>query len=497
MPDLTTPLTGPAAAAPTATAPTAAEEAALARAFESGPSVFALLSTLRTRRMGLGYRSETGDPETFDWSSGLTLTQPQGALPYASAAPPVRLSETEAALLAWAAMGPNGVVCADIPVQGGLSGLLSWAGRTIPGSSNDQSVDLLVIDDDGVALYRPPPARDTLVEISGPDDYAKVLSWYRHDRTRIADRRPDVGWFSAPEGTHNVNAMGPGQYNLNRPGSSWFLPVGDVGREWFNLLLSSYEWSGFYLMDPDTAKPCGVDEWIRPGFLEVGFPVPVFDELALLMHASQAAAAVQNVRLACEALGLGAWPVGSYADDMLLGAYPDVARGLGFSFLERDDDANPAKTATCTGLAGVFEPVVVPSPRFPTAADAIRHVKEARYARGGPLSTEVSSNDVAHGPYTPAAMREVLENPKAHIPDWVEAAAIQTVEYIVAKHGCCPAYVSPVRAKYSVQVHHVDVEYYRRYQAHLDGHPYAMTPQIAAHFATWHPGEADPTRGEQ
>jgi len=473
-----------------------AEQAALARAFESGPSVFSLLSTLRTRRMGLGYRSETGEPETFDWSSGRTLTQPAGALPYSSSAPPAPLSEVEAALLSWAAMGPNGVVCADIGVQGALSGLLSWAGRTIPGSSNDQSVDLFVIDDDGVSLYRPPPTRHAPVEIAGPADYAKILDWYR-GRQRISDRRPDIGWFSAPEGTHNVNAMGPGQYNLNRPGSTWFLPVGDVGREWFNLLLSSYEWSGFYLMDPDTAKPCGVDEWIRPGFLEVGFPVPVFDELALLMHASQAAASVQNVRIAAEAMGLGAWPVGSYADDMLLGAYPDVCQGLGFSFFDRDNTENPAKTATCTGLPGVFEPVVVPSPRFPTAADAIRYVKEARYAQGGPLGTDGTFTAEAHGPYTQGAMREILEHPKAHIPDWVEAAAIQTVEYIVAKYGCCPAYVSPVRAKFSVQVHHVDAEYYRRFQAPLDGHPYAMTPQIAGHFPTWHPSEADPSGGAQ
>lgn len=473
---------------------TEAEQAALARAFESGPGIFEALSTLRTRRMGLGYRSETGESESFDWSSGKTLTQPEGPLAYTSAAPPAGLSEVENALLAWAGAGPNGVVCADVPVQGGLSGLLSWAGRTIPGSSNDQSVDLFLIDDEGVSLYRPAPSRSAPVEIAGPQDYAKILDWYRR-RQRVWDRRPDVGWFSAPEGTHNVNAMGPGQYNLNRPGSTWLLPVGDVGREWFNLLLSSYEWSGFYLMDPDTAKPCGVDEWIRPGFLEVGFPIPVFDELALMMHSSQAAASVQNIRLACEAMGLGAWPVGSYADDMLLGAYPEVATGLGFTFLERDDDANPAKTATCIGLPGVFEPVVVPSARFPTAADAVRHVKESRYGPGGPLARDGAFAHQAHGPYTDAAMREVLEHPKAHVPDWVEAAAIQTVEYVVAKYGCCPAYVSPVRAKYSVQVHHVDVEYYRQYQAHLDGHPYSVTPQVEGHFAAWHPGEVDPSGG--
>jgi hypothetical protein len=468
------------------------EQALLARAFEQTPSLFRVLSTLRTRRMGLGYRSETGEAETFTWAGGRTVTQPRGPLAWSSPAPAVRLSEVEEALLAWAALGPNGVALADVPVHGGLSGLLSWAGRTVPASSNDLSVDLFVVNDDGVSLYRPAPERLAPVEIAGPDDYGKVLHWYRADRSPVDPQRPDVGWRTAPEGTNNVNAMGPGQYNLNRPGSTWFVPVGDVGLEWYNMLLSSYEWSGFYLMDPDTGKPAGCDEWIRPGFLEVGFPLPVFDELALILHASQAACVVQNIRLAAEALGLGAWPVGSYADDLLLGAYPEVARGLGFTFLERDDARNPAKTVTCLGRPGVKEPVVVPSPQFPTAVDAVRHVKELRYRAGAPLARDANWDERNGGPYANETVREILESPRAHIPDWVEAAAIDTVEYIVDKYGCCPAYVSPVRAKFSVQVHHVDPDFYRRFQSH-DGEPVAVTPAITEHFAAWHPGEPDPT----
>jgi len=265
------------------------EQSQVARAFEETGSLFRLLSTLRTRRMGLGYKSETGKAETFEWAGGNTVTQPEGPLAWESQAPPVRLSEVEEALLAWAALGPNGVVLADVPVQGALSGLLSWAGRTIPASSNDLAVDLMIVNDDGVSLYRPVSERLSTIEIRTPDDYAKVLGWYRNDRVQVDPSRPDIGWMTAPEGTHNVNAMGPGQYNLNRPGSTWFLPVGDVGLEWFNMLLSAYEWSGFYIQDPDSGKPAGCDEWIRPGFLEVGFPIPIFDELALILHASQVA----------------------------------------------------------------------------------------------------------------------------------------------------------------------------------------------------------------
>ena len=479
------------AQAPAAPPITEAEQAGIARAFEQTETVFGALSTVRTRRVGLGYHIETGEPETFSWSSGGTVTQPRGPLSYASGAQPVGLSEVEQALLSWAGVGPNGVALADIPVHGALSGLLSWAGRTIPASSADSSVDIFVIDDGGVSIYRPQPERVAPLEIASPADYAKILQWYRQ-RIPVSDRRPDVGWFTAPEGTHNVNAMGPGQYNLNRPGATWFLPVGDVGLEWFNLLLNSYEWSGFYLMDNETQKSAGCESWIRPGFLEVGFPIPVFDELALMMHSSQAACAVQNIRLAAESMGLGAWAVGSYADDLVLGAYPEVASGLGFSFLDRDPERNPSATVTCQGLPGLKEATMVPSLRFPTAESVIDYVRNLRYGPGGPLNRDGAFAQRAGGPYAPEPMREILEDPKTHIADWVCEAAIDTVDYIVSRFGCCPAYVNPMRAKFSVQVHHLDTEFYRRFESG-DGHPVGVTGAIESHFANWHPGEPDPS----
>jgi hypothetical protein len=470
------------------------ELALVAEAFEGSRSLFSLLASVRTRRMGLGYRSETGEAELFSWSSGHTVVQPEGPFHFASSAVPVPLSEVEEALLCWAALGPNGLALADIPVQGALAGMLHRRGRTVPSSSGDLGVDLFVVNDDGVFRYRPSPSPALPVEIGGPEDYGKVLSWYRDGRVRVLDHRPDIAWPGGPEGTHNVRPMGPGQYNLNRPGSTWFLPVGDVGLEWFNQLLVSYEWSGFYLQDPDSGDPAGCKDWIRPGFLEVGFPIPAFDELALMLHAGQAGCVVQNLRLACEALGLGAWTTGSYADDFVLGAYPEVSAGLGFVFKERDPASNPSATATCLGLPGVMEPVVVPSPRFPDAASAVRHVRRLRTDSGGVLADEPGASPDRGAPWRPGLVEEVLEDPRAHLSDWAEEAAIATVEYIVAKYGCCPASVSPVRAKLSVQAHHVDTAFYREFYAGA-GEPVALTPEIVDHFATWHPGEADPTVG--
>lgn len=492
---MTTPEGRPRATADSPLDLTAEEQDAIARAFEAPDSVFSALSTLRTRRMGLGYQSETGQDEEFDWSSRKEVKQRRGPLAYASEHAPVPLSEVEEALVAWAALGPNGAIAADVPVEGDHSSLLYWAGRTIPGSSNDHGVQLLVVNDTGTWLYAPGPERSAPVEVRGPEDYWKVLHWYRNCRVKLNDVRPDVGWGVAPPGTHNVNAMGALQYNANRPGSTWFIPVGDVGVEWVNLLLSSYQFSGFYLQDPDTDKPAGCEPWIKPGFLEVGFPIPTFDELALLLHASEAACAVQNIRLASEALGLGAWPMGGYADDLLLGAYPETATGLDFQFVEREPEKNPTRTTSCIGKAGVFEARATPSPWFPTAESLVRHVAEMRYRPGAHLSREDNWAEASGGPFKRETVEAMLEHPRAHIPDWVIEAAIDTVRYVVNKYGIAPPLVSPVRAKFSCQVHHVDVDYYRQFHTAPGGEPYLATPAILEHFRRWHPGEPDPTGG--
>lgn len=477
------------------------ERAGLARAFEQTPPLFALLSRLRTRRVGLGYRCETGEAETLAWSSGKTVRQPRGPLAYASPHEPRPLSELEEALVLWAACGPNGITFADIPVHGNLSSMMSWAGRTIPAADGNASLDLFVVNDAGTHIYRPGEARSGPVEIRGPEDYGKVLAWYRAGLQQISDKRPDIGWHAAPEDTRAVDMMSPSQYNVNRPGSTWLIPVSDVGLDWFNLLFSCYEWWGTFLAKPEDFSPAGCDIWVKPGFLETGWPIPAFDEMVACQHAAQAGCLIENVRLACEALGLGAWRLGAYSTDLVLGGFPEIATGLGFRYLQRDAERNRDAVMTSDGLPGVKEAVVVPSERFPTAADAVRHVKELRYREGGPLSVAGNYAREHGGPLKADVMEEILEHPRTHISaEWVETAVTETVQYVIDTYGCAPAFTNPVHAHTSIQVHHVDADFYRRFHVPgPDGEPDALTEQVRGHFPAWHPGERDPyaERGER
>ncbi len=52
--------------APPGAALTDSERDRLGHAFEATPPFFKLLSTLRTRRVGLGYRCETGEAEVLE-----------------------------------------------------------------------------------------------------------------------------------------------------------------------------------------------------------------------------------------------------------------------------------------------------------------------------------------------------------------------------------------------------------------------------------------------
>ena len=76
--------------------------------------------------------------------------------------------------------------------------------------------------------------------------------------------------------------------------------------------------------------------------LEVPCPVPVYDQLLLMATPGhQVGCLIQNLRLAAEAMGLGAWVFCGTFSDLILGGYPDIAKGLGFKYVDRDPAQQP------------------------------------------------------------------------------------------------------------------------------------------------------------
>src|SRR5260370_36632909 len=99
----------------------------LRRFFEETPPPSKLLTTLRSRRVGQGYKIETGVEEQHP-VTGRVLKEERGPLAFASTETVVPLSATEQAILSWSAIGPNCMVNWDVAIHAGVHELAGLAG---------------------------------------------------------------------------------------------------------------------------------------------------------------------------------------------------------------------------------------------------------------------------------------------------------------------------------------------------------------------------------
>jgi len=280
--------------------------ASLARALAGERSVFDVLRTVRSRRVGAGYRIDSGtsDPHPV---TGRPMPQEAGPHAFVSELAPDPLAEWEEALLAWSACGPNGLVAWDVSLDGGFNQIASVLGRTAPEPNNTLATDLLVVADHGTYLYRPRPAEDELT-LPGGDPVAlarRILGWYREGSTRILPGRPDVDWAMREPGAPSAPLHGPHQHNMNRPGSLWLLPITDVaslGSGMVDLFATRHA----YLVDDfGDGRPAGLEAFVAPGRLERPVSLSAYEQGVLTNEIYPAGCVVQNVRLAAEAIDSG------------------------------------------------------------------------------------------------------------------------------------------------------------------------------------------------
>ncbi len=465
-----------------APAPTAEEQRQLKAFFEKTRTVPSLLSTLRSRRVARGYHIESGVTETHG-ATGHTLHQPKGPLAFASEHPVMPLTEVEEAIIAWAACGPNGMVHWDIATTGGFHELSTISGRTAGAPGNSFAHDLLIIKDEGVFLYRPGHEREKMVEIEGEEDYGKVLRWYREGCVQILDHRPDIDWMTRVPGAPNASLFGPYQYNVNRPGTTWFLPITDVGWLYFSAMLNLFDaWHLFYT-DDRTQQPAGVAKWVGEGKLEFPVTISQIEQFFFQVETYVPGSYVQNMRLAAEAMGLGNWIFCGFFDDVLMGAYPGVAKGLGM-FTEPPNTKAPMASGAVTvrGIEGVIESTYCPSPRYPNGETLVKAMMDDKYAPGRLLSKGDDNWMLQHkGPFKPETVRDLVNHPAVQISDWAQEAMAAYIDYCVENYGRCPVTFNPMQCNFGAVIHHVDEAFYEKY---YDGS--SLTDDIRNHMRDWH-----------
>jgi hypothetical protein len=462
--------------------PTAEQYRQLKHYFEGTRTLPQLLATLRSRRVGLGYSIESGEAETRG-ATGRTLQQQRGPLAFVSEHPTLPLSEVEEAIVAWSACGPNGLAHWDIAVHGGFHELVHIAGRTAAGPGNSFATDLLVIKDQGAFLYNPGTERERMVEIQGEDDYHKVLDWYRRGMHQILDHRPDIDWGLRAPGAPNASLFGPYQFNVNREGTTWFIPITDIGWLYFSVMLNLFDAWHLYFTDDQTGEPAGVGEWVGEGKLEFPITIGQIEQFIFQVETYPPGSIVQNMRLAAEAMGLGNWIFCGFFDDILMGAFPDLARGLEFRAEPLNERAPLASGALkIFGMEGVKEATYVPSPRYRDGRAVMQAMMEEKYGQGRTMSKGEDNWMLTHnGPFKADTVREIVNHPVVQVSDWAVEAAAAYVDYCVERYGQCPVTFNPMQCNFGAVIHHVDPAFYERY---YDGS--SVTPTIRQHMEAWH-----------
>ena len=448
--------------------------------------MFEALRTVRSRRVGVGYRIDSGtaDPHPV---TGRALEQADGPHRFVSGHGPHPLSEWEEALLAWAACGPNGMVAWDVSMDGGFNQIARLLGRTAPQPNNTLSTDLLIVSDGGTWLYRPESEPRTPAPPDGdPERFAQaVLDWYRNGRIRLLDGRPDIDWAMREPTAPDAPLHGPHQGNINRPGSVWLLPLTDVGALASGMVDLFATRRSYIVDDFADGRPAGLERFIDEGHLQRPVALSSYEQGLLTNECYPAGCMVQNVRLAAETLGLGTWAFSGHDAGMLLGARPELARGLDFAWARNERAPVAAGAVRIFGRPGVFESTCVPSPRFETPAQLVSHWYAERHGRGT-WSRRDESNAIAAGrtPWQPENAEAIARHPAAEPPAWAWAAAESHIAYCVERYGQWPISMNPMQAGFGVTVHHLDVDFYDTHYR-----PGLITDRIRDHDELWHGDE--------
>ncbi len=401
-------------------------------------SLFDALSHRRVRRFGLGYKID--DKIT----------------PYESKKQPIPLSDLETAILCWAGDGITGVALGEQQLVSNV--MSSWNGKSHPCPCNDQHTVLSYINDDGVFFYRPPDA-SKVVEIDTVEDRDKILKIFKENTIKQQAGRPQFpkqAWLSS-----NL-------WFANSPGGTFFTPIIDMTGEYINFCLFAFQHEGYFIMDQFNGRPAGVQKWIDKGYFDKGFSLPLlmFESFVYNVVIAMAHYKIQNIALACEAIGVGNFTYSGFTPLILLGGTP-LCTGLGATFI--------------TGKDGMPNPVAIKGQISALCPPNVKNMDEAVDAL---LNERWGENGIFTEGFKGKTPFKDWPSIAKNIPR-PTAETIQITKdfcnYVYDQYGRFPAYFDSLQVPVGATVHHIDLDFYDQYYPKE-----VLTDAHRNHLKDWH-----------
>lgn len=403
-----------------------------------------------------------------------------GSHSYASKEPPCALSELEEAVLI-AATGITGVTLPDRPFEderkAPILGTpnLSFTGRTAGSTDNSQPTSFFLINDTGTYFLRAP--RPEEVGSGPPTTPEELIRRAKLAKVKVFDHRLDFP-------RRFPYYLDSNRFLSNMPGSTIFLPVVDMTRQYINALM-------YLLTEPDGSRPlfvddrnfyrpAGVRKWVRNGFLNSELKISL-GALGSMRTQVEADLLLQNLMLCLQAMGLGGWIHAAIGPPYLLG-HPYFARetkGLAFrhvvprwSLLEllRWGSPFPSLRANPVGMDGLMQAYCPPYFKdMASAVDAVVAEKRALYGDRAFFERVFKSEGGKFTEEVPFTELRVIECTK------------DICEYIHRTHGRFPAHVDAIHVPgVWLQAHHLDLAYYD--ELFVGGY----TDMQSQHMKRWH-----------
>jgi hypothetical protein len=418
-----------------------------------------------------------------------------GSMSYESTQERVPLTALEEAVLI-AVTGSSGLTMPDRPFNDPRDDSpimakpnLTMAGRTAGSPDNAQGTHFFLINDTGTYYLRKLPPLD---DVRAPFDPELLVARAEAAKVRLFDHRIDV-----PGGNRDFPAyLDSNRFLSNQPGTTILFPVVDLSRQYINgmmyLLTQPAGARPTIVDDRNFYRPAGVKRWVRSGFVNEDIKLPL-GAIWGMRTQIEADLLLQNLMLATDAMGLGAWIHATMSPPVLLGDPKFRGRYgpmLGFDWVTprwkpvdvlrwqvplprfADLRAHPV------GLRHAGEHLIkaMCPPNYPDMGAAVDAVIADKFGPRGIYTDTSVFRRIYKGDFGP----EYLTQASDYSED-VIACARDICTYIHDTHGRFPAHVDAIHVPgVWLQAHHVEQPYYERFFRN------GLTDAHLSHDRTWH-----------